>query len=463
MYKEREEISNNTEMDKFEMNENDIVEKSISNDTNFNQSVGNKDLMSNDVDKTDCECAEDNITDTAISNELDTDGSQLVVEKQTITNGANDEITNPQAVDTSDKKVLRTRILKTILLLLFFGATFYTIYAVSKTLSGGNIASLKEVLSTPNPLYMAMLFVIVGVIFLTDASKYAVASKITMGKFDYRFNIGVGVMGRFYDNITPFNTGGQPYQVYQYYKRGYPVSVSTVIPLVKYMFELTTRIIVCLVLYIVNHNVLDMLPSAQATAVASLTYVGIAIASFGPATLILFSLFPKAINKIIRFVLKLGYKLHIVKDFDKKSEEVLEFLTNYSKAFKQVAGNFKGIVSMFAVSTIDSLLVMSVPFFVIIALGKTTPSMELFWDMVTLNAYSFFAASLVPTPGNSGAIEGVASMAFAPMQMADGALFWVVFIWRICTYYIYIVLGLIKTFVDFVKNRITKRKMRNGN
>ena len=387
------------------------------------------------------------------------------VEKvQNTTNNSTDkieeEITNPQAVDMSNKKERWKKILKTVLLLLFFGATFYTVYAVSKTLSGGNIASLKDVLSTPNPLYLVLLFVIVLLIFLTDGMKYSVASKITVGKFDYKFNIGVGIMGRFYDNITPFSTGGQPYQVYQYYKRGYPASVSTVIPIVKYIFQLITKIIVCLVLYIVNHDVLDMLPKAQATAVASLTYIGIIVASFGPVTLILFSLFPNAINKIIRFVLKIGYKLKIVKDYDKKSKEVLDFLVNYSKAFKQVAGNFKTVVVMLIVSIIDFLLVMSVPFFVIIALGKTTPSVKLFWDMVTLNAYSLFAASLVPTPGNSGAIEGVASMAFAPLQMAEGALFWVVFIWRICTYYIYIVIGLTKTFFGFIRNRINRRKLK---
>ena len=372
-------------------------------------------------------------------------------------------ITNPQSMDNLNKKEKWKKILKTILLLLFFGATFYTVYAVSKTLSGGNIASLKDVLSTPNPLYLTMLFVVVLIIFFTDGLKYSVASKITVGKLAYRFNIGVGIMGRFYDNITPFSTGGQPYQVYQYYKRGYPPSVATAIPIVKYVFQLITKIVVCLILYIVNHDVLDMLPQAQATAVASLTYIGLIFASFGPVTMILFSIFPNTINKIVRFVLKIGYKLKIVKDYDKKAEEVLEFLTSYSQAFKKVAGNFKAVIAMFMVSVIDFLLVMSVPFFVIIALGKTNPSMDLFLDMITLNAYSLFAASLVPTPGNSGAIEGVASMAFAPMQMAEGALFWVVFIWRIFTYYIYIVIGLIKTFAGFIKNSINKRKIKNGN
>ena len=57
---------------------------------------------------------------------------------------------------------------------------------------------------------------------------------------------------------------------------------------------------------------------------------------------------------------------------------------------------------------------------------------------------SFYSASLVPTPGNSGASETTASLIFATAlsSSAGGALGWVILIWRLLTFYIYILAGL---------------------
>ena len=354
-------------------------------------------------------------------------------------------------------KDLTKKVLKNTLLLIFFGLTFYMIYAVSKTLSGGNIASLKDLLSTVNPYYAILLAVIVLIMFCTDALKYSIISKITVKKFDLKLSMSVGIMGRFYDNITPFNTGGQPYQVYQYYKKGYPADTSTAIPIVKYIFQLIAWIVCSLILYLANHDALKYLPNNQAIAVRSLTYVGISIAAIAPLIVVLFSLFPSAIHKVIAFFIKIGVKLKIVPDYEKVDKKVVDFLEGYRQAFVHIAKDKVGVIFLFLVSCLDFFVVMSVPYFVIMALGKTTPGAKMLVDIVTLNAYSLFAASLVPTPGNSGAIEGVASMVFAPISMGEGALFWVVFMWRVCTYYVYIILGLVGMTNKFFKSRHKKR------
>lgn len=370
---------------------------------------------------------------------------------------------NSSKKKVSFNKDLAKKILKILLLTIFFGLTFYTVYAVSKTLSGGNIASLKDLLSTINPLYTVLLVVIVGLLFCTDALKYSIISKITTNKFDCKLSMSVSVMGRFYDNITPFNTGGQPYQVYQYYKKGYPADVSTAIPIVKYIFQLIAWIFCSIILYIANHDALRYLPEAQRIAVGSLTYIGIAIAALAPTIVILFSLFPSGIHRIVAFFIRLGVKMKIIKDYDKVDEKVVGFLEGYRQAFVHIAKDKVGVVSLFLVSCLDFFIMMAVPYFVIMALGKTTPGGSMFFDVITLNAYSLFAASLVPTPGNSGAIEGVASMAFAPIPMGEGALFWVVFMWRVCTYYIYIILGLLGTAGKFIKSRHKKRIIKKYN
>lgn len=353
------------------------------------------------------------------------------------------------------------KVIKIIFLVLFFGATIYMVYILSKTLSGGSIASIEDLLSSVKPQYAVLLILMVGLMFCSDAIKYSIISRITTKKFDFKLSMSVGIMGRFYDNITPFNMGGQAYQVYQYYKKGYSSDIATAIPIVKYIFQLIAWITCSLILYIANNSALQFLPETQAVAVKSLTYSGIAIASFAPTFVILFSIFPSATHKIIAFFIRIGAKLKIVKDFEKVDKRIVGFLERYSNAFLHIAKDVVGVLTLFLVSCIDFFIIMSIPYFVIIALGKTVPSATILFDVITLNAYSLFAASLIPTPGNSGAIEGVASMAFAPIPMEEGALFWVVFIWRVCTYYSYIVLGLIGILIKFIKSRIKKQVVTN--
>lgn len=362
------------------------------------------------------------------------------------------------AVPEEPKKSGKKTALKIVLLVLFFSATFYCVYAVSKVLSGGSIASLNKVFSLLKTEYLIALIAVVIGLFFSDALKYAIITKIISGRFDFAFNVNVGLMGRFYDNITPFNTGGQVYQVYQYYKKGYKPDVSTAIPIIKYIFQLISWIIVSFFLYILNSDALSYLPPEQSSVVGIVCYIGIAVACCAPALTILFSIFPNTIRRVIGFFINIGHKLKFVKDPEKADSKVLDFLTQYRESFLKINKNVIGIIALFIVSALDFLLVMSVPYIVLLAFGGITGSPALYVDVITLNAYSLFAASLVPTPGNSGAIEAVYSMVFAPIPMGEGMLFWIVFIWRFCTYYIYLILGLGETIAIAIYRAATRKR-----
>ncbi|MFA6865967.1 MAG: lysylphosphatidylglycerol synthase transmembrane domain-containing protein [Clostridia bacterium] len=348
--------------------------------------------------------------------------------------------------------------IKTLLLVLFFCATFYCVYLISKDLSGSSVATFKFVIANINLRNLLFLLLLVAILFFTDALKYSIIAKIIKGKFDYALCINIGIMGRFYDNITPFNTGGQAYQVYQLYNKGYTPSEATAIPIVKYIFQLLAWICVSIVLYIVNHQALDYLPLARANGIKIACYVGISIACLAPTLVILFSVFPKTVLKIIGFFMKLFYKMKIIKDYDTKIAKVTSFLDQYKEAFIKINKNVVGIISLFILSMIDFILIMSIPYFVLLSIGNASYSFKLFFDVITLNAYSLFAASLVPTPGNSGAIEAVYSMVFAPIPMSQGLLFWVVFTWRFYSYYIYLFIGFIETIILFISHKFKKKK-----
>ena len=81
---------------------------------------------------------------------------------------------------------------------------------------------------------------------------------------------------------------------------------------------------------------------------------------------------------------------------------------------------------------------------------------ELFFAVVVLAMYATYAATFIPTPGNSGAIEMIFLAAFA--TMTESVLFWFVLFWRFIIYYTWIVLGLGMNVTDLARRMHARRK-----
>lgn len=77
-------------------------------------------------------------------------------------------------------------------------------------------------------------------------------------------------------------------------------------------------------------------------------------------------------------------------------------------------------------------------------------------DIMALHIFAMYSVAIIPTPGNSGAVETTFSMAFS--QIAGSVLFWVVFVWRFLIYYIYIVIGIIINVFEVIRNFVRHKR-----
>ena len=80
----------------------------------------------------------------------------------------------------------------------------------------------------------------------------------------------------------------------------------------------------------------------------------------------------------------------------------------------------------------------------------------MFFTVMALNVFATFGVSFIPTPGNSGVIEGMGVLAFS--AAAGTALAWSVLFWRFSVYYIYILIGIVITIVDLFRKNIGAKK-----
>ena len=72
--------------------------------------------------------------------------------------------------------------------------------------------------------------------------------------------------------------------------------------------------------------------------------------------------------------------------------------------------------------------------------------------------YVYASTTIVPTPGNAGAAEGSFYLLFE--QMEGSGLFWAMLAWRFCSYYIFILLGLVIYAVKLAENAFSSRRHR---
>ena len=103
----------------------------------------------------------------------------------------------------------------------------------------------------------------------------------------------------------------------------------------------------------------------------------------------------------------------------------------------------------------SDFLIFTVPFFVMNALSCDVDGM--FFMIISLNVFATFGVSFIPTPGNSGVVEGMGVLAFN--VAAGAALAWSVLFWRFSVYYIYILIGVVITIVDLILKNIRSKKL----
>ncbi len=348
--------------------------------------------------------------------------------------------------------------IKTVLLLVLVAVSIAMLLTLGDYLTGEENPqlSLKQLLQTISyPLLLLLLGVIV-VYILVESAKYAYLLKVYTGKFRFPVAVKTMLLGKYYDGITPLSTGGQPFQIYYLHKKEISRGAATATPIVKYIvsiFFLTALSITLLILtprYIAKN--------AVNVTVLIISWVSLALNLSLPITIILFSIFPTPCKKIIARIVNLLTKLHIVKKpYTAKAKYVRE-LTEYSAALKMSFKKFYKFLPLCLLCILESVLYVTIPFFVVIAIGNVEPTVPLMIQLACLVIITRYTALLVPTPGNTGAAEAAGSLVFITVQGIGSVVGWVLLVWRFLTYYMYILSGIGLNIFEIVRGAVKRRK-----
>lgn len=260
--------------------------------------------------------------------------------------------------------------------------------------------------------------------------------KQSTGKWRFGTSYKVAEIGRYYDAVTPMATGGQPFQVTYLKSRGVPLHNSLSIPLAKYVFGQIAWVLisfVCLVVSWVNKS--------YGTFVSIASIVGFCLAFFVLAMTVFLSVCKTVGKKLVVKILKLLYKMKIVKNYDKQYEKITKYISDYQDVMKQYARSPKDFIIMTLVSLVKDFLTYALPFFIVKFLVPGTPWSE-FFSLFVMTCLVNLASSFFPLPGGTGMTEISFAAAFGTLGIQSDVLVWVLILWRFCTYYFYLLQGI---------------------
>lgn len=372
--------------------------------------------------------------------------------------------------NNTKKKKWKTAI-KVILLTALIGLSIGLMFGLGDYIHGDTL-SFTEMLeaSFSWQYFLVFLAAIVCYIFF-ESLKYAYLLKISTGKWRLKNSIKVMFLGKYYDGVTPLGTGGQPFQIYYLHKRKVPAGVATAVPLVKYIVTTFVFGTICAVFlglapdYFKNDTAVSNALSISAMVIA---WVSLFFSLIIPTIMILLSAFPKAGKKIIVWLVKVLHKMHIVKHKYPVTKKYVYEVSEYRNALKLLIKKWYMLIPLILITLVESFLYISMPFFAVTAIAGqiVTPTVELLIQIWCLTAVSFFAASWVPTPGNSGALEMTTYFIFSTVTGIELVVGWVVFSWRFANFYLYILVGICMTVFSMIRDAVRakrKRKAQNEN
>ena len=297
-----------------------------------------------------------------------------------------------QPLSEEKKKKVRSYLLSGLFLIGLMALTFYII---SRDTSPAEILA---VLKTTKTVYVVGGFAMMLGYFLFRAFNFRMSARCIKTHMTAGEALQYSCVGFFYSGITPSSTGGQPMEFYHMCRDKLSAGKAT---LVLFIVNITYQfVLVALGIFMF---------CCKAGYVASIHGSLIAIffisLSFNFAMLLLLAgvLYSEtAMKKFLNGCVKFLAKAKIIKNVDKASRKIENYITEFRAGAQLIKYNQKRFVYILLGTIGQTICSLAVPCFVYKAFGLTGWS---FFDMLAVNTVVFVTVSLFPLPGSVGAAE----------------------------------------------------------
>lgn len=344
------------------------------------------------------------------------------------------------------KKTTRNVILIVSLTFIVFGIMF----------AFNDIKSIIDVVSKIDMRFFVIAIALTLIYFILYPVSLFILMKHRRCKISFKDVFVIGSTEHFFNGVTPFATGGQPFLVYAFHKKGIKSQESIGILMMNYI----------IFMIVTNLFAIASLFYYQSFTERAGNIFWLVICGFGANFFVLFIIIAFGISKhirngLLRFLKWLNKFKFFHKIINPRVPALESYMDEVQSACKELFHSPIAFFGCFAVKVVMMAIYYLITFFIIKAIY---PSLDYAQMLYILLGTSFAITMVVwvPTPGGTGGIEFAFSTIFAGITAGAAIGVSSMLLWRALTFYFVLILSFI-CYLIFNKSIAKEEKIRLEN
>lgn len=288
-----------------------------------------------------------------------------------------------------------------------------------------------------NPLWLLVSFILVGLYWLFKAFTIKRLACHFQSDYSIQKAMRLVVETNFFHAVTPFSSGGQPYEIYSLNKCNIRVTDATNVSIQNFIVYQIALVFLGIISLIVNYFCHLF---TNSVILQKLVALGFTINTFVIIILFLVTFGRKLNRKIIDGCIHLLYKLKVVKNEDKLLQKADSYLNEFHQGAKLLLKNKKEFFLLIVIQLLSLCCLYIIPLFLLYGTGNYSAFAP--FEAIVASAYVMLIGSFVPIPGGTGGLE-YGFVAFYGNFVVGSSLRAIMLLWRFITYYFGMIVGAI--------------------
>lgn len=282
-------------------------------------------------------------------------------------------------------------------------------------------------------ILVAVLCMILNILF-QSLSQYRYLKEVDPNyKFSSCFKLMC--MAMFFNAITPFSSGGQPFEMYLLNKEGIKVSDSLnalMQNFITYQFGLIFTSTIAIIL----NGIFKVLPDTL--LLKKIVLIGYFVNILVMGIIIFISRAKKLNTKLFSKIFKFIFHFKFIKNKEQKEEKFNKYLEDFYNSTAIMKNNKKNTILSFLFNLISLCFLYAIPIFVFYSFGHFKLD---YLESFISSSFTYLIGSFIPIPGATGGLEYGFLDFFKVFIKSSAMLSAGMLLWRLITYYFGMVLG----------------------
>lgn len=308
----------------------------------------------------------------------------------------------------------------------------------------GEISNILDIILKVNLIWLSLAILCILLYWVFEAKTLHIMLQTYDEDFSYLEVLKLVVSTQFFNGITPFSTGGQPFQIYVLSQRSkLPISSITSASIHNFIIYQTVLVIMGS-LAIMSRFIFNVFPT-NPKGLNIVAISGFSLNLIIISALIIIAISPRLTQKglsILYFLIgisPLKNRLNKIQNSWNKNvcefhKDILTLMSNRDMYFKALGLNILKLLSFYTVA-----------YFISLSVGFN--AITIFQALIA-SAYVMLITSIIPLPGASGGAEMGFLVFFGTFIVGPQATA-IMLLWRFITYYVGLVAGIATFYLGY--------------